>query len=194
MSSQRGKIIILTAPSGGGKSTMAKRLLSDFPQIKFSVSATTRAPRKGENNGVDYYFLSRKEFQERIDNEEFLEWEEFYNGTMYGTLKADVESELNKGYFVMLDIDVLGAVNVKRMYREEALSIFISPPSFEVLEKRLRNRGTESEKSLDVRLKRARKEIEYAERFDLKVINIDIESTYRKIKSTVQTFLINSKQ
>lgn len=194
MSSQRGKIIILTAPSGGGKSTMAKRLLSDFPQIKFSVSATTRAPRKGENNGVDYYFLSRKEFQERIDNEEFLEWEEFYNGTMYGTLKADVESELNKGYFVMLDIDVLGAVNVKRMYGEEALSIFISPPSFEVLEKRLRNRGTESEESLDIRLKRARKEIEYAERFDLKVINIDIESTYRKIKSTVQTFLINSKQ
>ncbi len=194
MSSHRGKIIILTAPSGAGKSTMAKRLLSDFPQIKFSVSATTRAPRKGENNGVDYYFLSRKEFQERIENNEFLEWEEFYNGTMYGTLKADVESELNKGYFVMLDIDVLGAINVKRMYGDEALSIFISPPSFEVLEKRLRNRGTESEKSLNVRLKRAKKEIEYAERFDLNVINNDIESTYHKIKSIVQTFLINSKK
>ncbi|CAN5324350.1 guanylate kinase [soil metagenome] len=184
----------MAAPSGGGKSTMVKRLLSDFSEIKFSVSATTRAPRKGETDGVDYHFLSRKEFQERIRNDDFLEWEEFYNGTMYGTLKADVESELNKGYFVMLDIDVLGAVNVKSMYGKEALSIFISPPTFDVLEERLRNRGTESENSLDERLKRAKKEIEFADRFDLNVINDDIESTYHKIKSAAQTFLTYSKQ
>jgi len=172
---------------------MAKRLLNDFTEIKFSVSATTRTPRKGETDGIDYHFLSREDFRKRIKDNEFLEWEEFYNGTMYGTLKAAVESELNKGYFVMLDIDVLGALNVKRMYGEKALSIFISPPSFDILRERLRNRGTESDESLVLRLKRAKKELEYADRFDLKVINEDIESTYSKIKRTVQTFLTNSK-
>jgi len=168
---------------------MAKRLLNDFKQIKFSVSATTRAPRKGETDGEDYHFLNRDEFVRRMEEGHFLEWEEFYNGTLYGTLKAAVESELNKGYFVMLDIDVLGALNVKQMYGEDVLSIFISPPSLDVLEDRLRNRGTESDESLDVRLKRAKKEIEFANRFDLEVVNNDLESTYDKIKSTVQTFI-----
>jgi len=193
LSSTRGKIIILAAPSGGGKSTMAKRLLREFPQIKFSVSATTRKPRKGESDGVDYHFLTKDEFQNRIDDNRFLEWEEFYNGTKYGTLKADVESELNKGYFVMLDLDVLGAVNVKKMYGKDALSIFISPPSLNVLEERLRLRGTESEESLSVRLERAKKEISYAGRFDIEVINDSLEQAYSEIKKAVQTFIQNSK-
>lgn len=173
---------------------MAKRLLNDFPEIKFSVSATTRAPRKGETDGADYHFLNRDEFQRRIDEGQFLEWEEFYNGTMYGTLKAAVESDLDKGYFVMLDIDVLGALNVKQIYRENVLSIFISPPSLDVLEGRLRKRGTESDESLEVRLKRAKKEIEFAGRFDLEVVNKEIEATYRIIKGAVQNFINNSKQ
>ncbi len=172
---------------------MAKRLLSDFPQIKFSISATTRQPREGEKNGVDYHFLTRKEFQQRIDDNRFLEWEEFYNGTMYGTMKAAVESELNKGYFVMLDVDVLGALNVKKMYGEEALSIFISPPSVSVLEERLRNRGTESEKSLALRLERAKKEISYADRFDIEIINDSLELAYSEIRQAIQTFIQNSK-
>lgn len=185
-------MIILAAPSGGGKSTMAKRLLNDFSEIKFSVSATTRQPRKGETDGVDYHYLTRTQFLEKVEQGRFLEWEEFYNGTMYGTLKADVESQLNKGYFVMLDVDVLGALNVKKMYGDEALSIFISPPSLKVLEKRLRNRGTESEKSLDLRLERARKELNYADRFDLNIINDKVEPTYSEIKSAVQSFITNS--
>ncbi len=171
---------------------MAKRLLHDFSEIKFSVSATTRKPRKGETDGVDYHYLTRAQFQNKIEQGRFLEWEEFYNGTMYGTLKADVESELDKGYFVMLDVDVLGALNVKEMYGEEALSIFISPPSLIVLEERLRNRGTESEKSLDLRLERAKKELNYADRFDINIINDKIEPAYSKIKQAVQSFITNS--
>lgn len=171
---------------------MAKRLLNDFSDIKFSVSATTRQPRKGETNGVDYHYLTRSQFLKKVEQGRFLEWEEFYNGTMYGTLKADVESELDKGYFVMLDVDVLGALNVKKMYGDEALSIFISPPSLSVLEERLRNRGTESEKSLEVRLERANKELGYADRFDINIINDKIETAYSEIKQAVQSFITNS--
>ncbi|HKL14822.1 MAG TPA: guanylate kinase [Balneolaceae bacterium] len=191
MSDRRGKIIILVSPSGGGKSTMAKKLLDDFDRIKFSVSATTRLPRQGEVNGREYYFMTREAFLERVKNKQFLEWEEFYNGTMYGTLKAHVESELEKGYFIMLDVDVLGALNVKQMYGDNALTIFIKPPSMIVLEQRLRNRGTESEKSLKTRLDRAQKEIAYAEKFDRIVVNDKIETAYSEIKEAVINFISN---
>lgn len=172
---------------------MAKRLLRDFSNIRFSISATTRQPRPGEVDGVDYHFLSKEEFKEKITHDEFLEWEKFYNGTMYGTLEASVEYELNKGYFVMLDVDVLGALNVKDSYGDEALSIFISPPSLSVLEQRLRSRATESDESLLLRLERARSEIKYAHRFDVEVVNDDLESAYKKIKSAVELFITNSK-
>jgi len=191
LSDRRGKIIILVSPSGGGKSTMAKKLLDDFDRIKFSVSATTRLPRQGEVNGREYYFMTREAFLERVKNKQFLEWEEFYNGTMYGTLKAHVESELEKGYFIMLDVDVLGALNVKQMYGDNALTIFIKPPSMIVLEQRLRNRGTESEKSLKTRLDRAQKEIAYAEKFDRIVVNDKIETAYSEIKEAVINFISN---
>jgi len=170
---------------------MAKKLLNDFDRIKFSVSATTRLPRQGEVNGREYYFITREAFLERVRNEQFLEWEDFYNDTMYGTLKAHVESELEKGYFIMLDVDVLGAYNVKQMYGDNALTIFIKPPSMEVLEQRLRNRGTESEKSLKTRLERAQKEIAYADKFDRIVVNDKIETAYSEIKEAVINFISN---
>ncbi|MCC5915005.1 MAG: guanylate kinase [Balneolaceae bacterium] len=187
--SSRGKIIILVAPSGGGKSTMTNRLLEDFDRIKFSVSATTRPPRKGEKEGVHYHFLSRDEFRNRIDRDEFLEWEEFYNGTMYGTLRSVVEKDLNKGYFILLDIDVLGAKNVKQMYGDETLAVFISPPSLDVLKERLKARGTESEETLKTRLERAEKEMSYISDFDTVVVNDDLETAYSEIKQIVSNFI-----
>jgi guanylate kinase len=189
LSSERGKIIILASPSGGGKSTMAKKLLEDFDRMKFSVSATTRLPRQGEVDGREYHFLTKDDFKSRIDEDKFLEWEEFYNGTMYGTLKAHVESELDKGYFIMLDVDVLGALNVKEMYDDQALTIFIKPPSIDILEQRLRNRGTESEESLSLRLERAKTEIEYADKFDVVVVNDKLDAAYSEIKSAVEQFI-----
>ncbi|MFU8812903.1 MAG: guanylate kinase [Balneolaceae bacterium] len=187
--SKPGRIIILVAPSGSGKSTIAKRLINEFPIIRFSVSATTRAPRTGETDGVDYHFLNENEFLKRKESGDFLESEKFYNGTRYGTLKSDVENQLEKGYFVLLDIDVLGALNVKQMYGDDALSIFISPPSLQELEKRLRNRGTEDEKALSVRLERASKEMQYAGRFDLNVVNDNLDQAYNDVKAAVEPFL-----
>lgn len=186
---QRGKIIILVAPSGGGKSTMAKRLLDDFDNLRFSVSATTRPPRKGEKNGVDYHFLSRKEFDRRAAEGAFLEWEEFYNGQRYGTLRSDVENHLNNGYFILLDIEVLGAENVKKMYGNEALAVFLSPPSLDILKARLEARGTESKEMITTRLQRAQKEMACADRFDKIVINDNLEQAYRELKEIISTFI-----
>lgn len=168
---------------------MGKKLLSEFSNLKFSVSATTRPPRAGETDGREYHFLSKNEFEKKVRQNQFLEWEEFYNGTRYGTLKADVESELEKGYFVMLDVDVLGALHVKQLFDENALTIFIKPPSLNILEQRLRNRGTETEESISTRLKRAEKEIQYSEQFDLVVVNDKIDAAYSKIKAAVQQFI-----
>ena len=187
--SKEGKIIVLVSPSGGGKTTIAKRLLSEFEKIKFSVSATTRKPREGEVDGVHYQFISEKRFKELIQKEMFLEWEEFYNGTYYGTLRQNVESELKKGYFVLLDIDILGALNVKEMYGERSLTIFLSPPSLEVLRERLALRGTETEKTLNTRIERAQEEMVYAERFDEVVINDQLDAAYRKVKNLVTNFI-----
>jgi guanylate kinase len=187
--SKKGKILVLVAPSGGGKTTMAKRILDDFDQVRFSVSATTRAPRKGEKDGVNYHYISKEQFKEKIDKGDFLEWEEVYDGTLYGTLRKNVEKELEKGYFILLDIDVLGALNVKKIFEKDALAIFIQPPSIETLKKRLQKRSTDAQKDIQTRLERAKKEMAYANRFDHIIINDDLEKAYSQIKELVTNFI-----
>lgn len=160
--------------------------MQDLDWLRFSVSATTRKQREGEEHGKDYFFLSEEEFREKIAHEEFLEWEEFYNGTLYGTLRSVVENDLKKGYFVLLDIDVLGALNVKNNFGDQALAIFLSPPSLDVLKKRLELRGTETPESLQTRIDRASTEMSYADRFDAIVVNDDLETAYSEILELVQ--------
>ncbi len=185
----KGKLIILAAPSGSGKSTLAKMLFDDFENLKFSVSATTRSPREGEEDGVHYHFLNSEEFQQKIEEQDFLEWEEFYSGTRYGTLRSEVDKKLKTGYFILLDIDVKGAVNIKQIYGEDCLSLFIQPPSLKVLKQRLEDRGTETEQSLGLRLERASEELEYTDRFDQIIINDDLETAYAQLKHTVTKFM-----
>lgn len=187
--SKKGKIIALASPSGGGKSTMTKRLLKDFDNLQFSVSATTRMPRKDEVHGKHYYYISKDDFRKKIKQGEFLEWEEFYNGTMYGTLRETIENDIEKGYFTLLDVDVLGALNVKKSFDDDAITIFLAPPSQEVLKQRLISRGSESEDSLKMRLERADKEMTYKNKFDNVVVNDDLEEAYNELKSIITTFI-----
>ena len=186
---EKGKVIILVAPSGGGKSTMAQRVLEAFDSVKFSVSATTRSPREGEKQGREYYFLTPEEFQERVDRGDFLEWEEFYNGIRYGTLRPDVERLRGEGYHVLLDIEVLGATNIKKIYRNQALAIFLKPPSLQVLRQRLAARGTETEKSLQARLERAEKELAYEDRFDVVIVNDELERAWEELRDVIKQFI-----
>ncbi len=186
---EKGKVIILVAPSGGGKSTMAQRVLEAFDSVKFSVSATTRSPREGEKQGREYYFLTPEEFQERVDRGDFLEWEEFYNGIRYGTLRPDVERLRGEGYHVLLDIEVLGATNIKKIYRNQALAIFLKPPSLQVLRQRLADRGTETEKTLQARLERAEKELAYEDRFDVVIVNDELERAWEELRDVIKQFI-----
>lgn len=186
---KKGKVIILVAPSGGGKTTLARRLFNDFEDLKFSVSATTRPPREGEEDGKHYYFLTEADFDQKISKQAFLEWEEFYGGKKYGTLRSEVDKKLNSGYFVLLDIEVKGALNIKEIYGDECLSLFIKPPSIETLKQRLIDRGTEDDESLSLRLERAKKELTYADQFDQVIINDDLDSAYEQVKDAVSEFM-----
>lgn len=186
---RKGKVIVLTAPSGSGKTSIAKRLLNDFDNLKFSVSATTRKPRDGEINGKDYFFLSDEEFQHKIETGDFLEWEEFYNNTRYGTLRSEVDKQLESGYFILLDVEVKGALNIKDIYDDDCLTIFIRPPSLKVIGERLTNRGTETEETLALRMQRAKMEIEFADKFDVAIINDDFETAYGEAKEVVERFI-----
>lgn len=190
ISTDKAKVIVIVAPSGAGKTTIAQKLLNEFPQIRFSVSATTRPPRKGEVDGRDYYFLTDEEFDEKIEQEAFLEWEH-YSGNRYGTLRSEVDKLIETGYFPLLDIEVKGARNVKRIYGSKAVSIFIEPPSMEVLKKRLSNRGSETDESLRKRIKRAKQEMSYSDRFDYAVVNDDLDTAYGEVKKIVEPFIID---
>jgi len=186
--SNHGKIIVIVAPSGAGKTTIAQRLLKEYPQIKFSVSATTRPPRKGETDGQDYYFLDEDEFDQKVDDNQFLEWE-FYSGNKYGTLRSEVDKLVESGYFPLLDIEVKGALNVQKLYNSGVVSIFIEPPSMDELANRLSNRGSETDKSLSKRLERAEMEMKYADHFDHSVVNDDLETAYAEVKEIIESYI-----
>lgn len=185
----KGKLIIFSAPSGAGKSTIVKRLLQQLPQLAFSTSATSRAPRAGEQEGQHYYFISAEEFQEEIKRDAFLEWEEVYPGLYYGTLRAEVERLWESGKQVVFDIDVVGGLNLKQQFGENALALFVQPPSLATLEERLRNRGTESEEKLQMRLAKAEQEMATATSFDHILVNDNLEHAVNEALHLVRRFL-----
>jgi len=179
----KGLLIVISAPSGTGKTTLTHMLLKEFPDMEFSVSYTTRKPRPGEVNGKDYFFVDRETFEKMIEEGDFLEWAEVY-GNLYGTSKSQVLKALNEGKDILLDIDTQGALQVKRNF-PEAVLIFILPPSFKELERRLRSRGTDDEETIERRLKIARVEVERAPLYDYIVVNDRLEKAYEKLKSIV---------
>jgi len=189
VASKAGRILILTAPSGAGKTTIVRHLLKHFPQLAFSVSATTRPPRPGEVDGKDYYFLSSAAFQERINSGAFVEWEEVYPGRFYGTLRSEIERLWALGKAIIFDIEVKGATNIKRYYPHGSLAVFVQPPSQEVLLARLRSRSTEDEDSLKVRLARAAEELSYANSFDTILLNDHLGTTLEKAEVLTANFL-----
>ncbi|SMO56377.1 guanylate kinase [Fodinibius sediminis] len=186
--SKSGKVIVIVAPSGAGKTTLAKRLLEEYPSIRFSISATTRPPRKDEVDGEDYYFLTDQEFDRKIENHDFLEWER-YSSYRYGTLRSEVDKLVESGYFPLLDIEVNGALNVQKIYGSAAVSIFIEPPSMEVLQERLQKRGSETTDSVEKRMERAEMEMQYAHHFDHTVVNDDLDTAYVQIQAIVEPFI-----
>jgi len=181
-------VIVLTAPSGAGKTTIAHRVLEELPEMGFSVSATTREARPDEVDGEDYHFLSTEEFERRIEAGDLLEYEEVYPGQFYGTLRSEIASKSEKGP-VLLDIDVEGALNVKRAFGDKALVIFVAPPSKEELRERLKGRGTESEDALAGRLDRADRELKKQDAFDAVVVNDDLDTAVEETLSRIRQFL-----
>lgn len=186
---KKGKLIILSAPSGAGKSTIVQALLKKDYKLEFSISATSRAPRGEEKDGVEYYFLSPEEFKNRIAQDAFLEWEEVYANNYYGTLKSEVERITSKGNNIVFDVDVVGGVNIKKMYGDDALSLFIQPPSIEELRNRLKNRGTDSDEKIAVRIAKAEKELDYAKQFDHVIINDNLEHALENAEKVLTSFL-----
>ena len=187
----KGRLIIVSAPSGSGKSTIIKWLMEQHPELNlsFSVSCTSRQPRGNEQDGGEYFFLSPEEFRQRIDNDEFLEYEEVYEGRFYGTLKAQVERQQKAGQNVVFDVDVKGGCNIKRHYGDEALSLFIQPPSIDVLRERLTKRGTDAPEVIEQRLERAAFELSFAEKFDRVVVNDDLATAEEEAYSIVKAFI-----
>lgn len=188
--SMKGKCLIFSAPSGSGKSTIVNYLLG-HPELRmaFSISATSRAPRGTEQNGVEYFFLTEEEFRRRIEADDFLEYEEVYAGCFYGTLKEQVYKLLDEGKNVVFDVDVKGGCNIKRFFGDRALSMFIQPPSVQELERRLRNRGTDSDEMIAKRVAKAEYELGFAPEFDITIVNDDLETACLQALQAVSSFI-----
>lgn len=187
----KGKLIIVSAPSGSGKSTIVNWLMKEHPELKlyFSISCTSRAPRGEEQDGVEYFFLTPEAFKEKIANEEFLEYEEVYENRYYGTLKSQVEQQREAGQNVVFDVDVKGGVNIKRHYGDEALSLFIQPPSVAALRSRLEGRGTDTPEAIQQRLAKAEYELSFASQFDCVIVNDNLETAKQEALKVLQDFL-----
>jgi guanylate kinase len=185
----KDKTIIVSAPSGAGKTTIVKYLLENIPQLEFSVSACSRPKREGETDGRDYYFISAEDFRKKIGNDEFVEWEEVYPGNYYGTLKSELQRIWKKGSIPIFDVDVIGGLNLKKYFGDKALAIFIQPPSMEILERRLRGRNTENEESLKKRLIKVEYEMTFADRFDRIVVNANLQDSLDTALGIVNKFI-----
>lgn len=185
----KGKLIIFSAPSGAGKTTIVQHLLKRVPSLSFSISATTREQRRDEVDGKDYYFISQSDFLHKIAQKEFVEFEEVYSGTFYGTLRSEIQRIWAGGKHVIFDIDVEGGLHLKKKYGDNALAIFVDPPSLEVLIERLTSRGTDAPEKLVERIKKADKELQYAERFDVVLKNYDLKIACAEAEKLVADFL-----
>ena len=182
------KVIIFSAPSGSGKSTVVNHLLSKCPQLELSISATSRPPRGSEKDGVEYYFLSNEEFERRIANDEFVEYEQVYKGRYYGTLKAELERIWSAGHIIAFDVDVKGGVNLKKIFGDDALSVFIKAPSVEVLRERLINRGTDTPEAIEERVAKAQEEMAYAPQFDYVLVNDNLEACLKEAEGLLDQY------
>jgi guanylate kinase len=183
------KLIVVSAPSGSGKTTLVQSLLSQNLPLSFSISATSRPPRGKEQDGVDYHFLELDDFKKKIEADAFVEYEEVYPGKFYGTLRSELEKKWSKGQHIIFDVDVVGGLNIKSQYPDQTLAIFIQAPSLDVLEQRLRSRGTESEALLQERLAKAKMEMEQASKFDFLLVNDDLEISKKDFSERVKAFL-----
>lgn len=184
-----GKLVIFSAPSGSGKTTIVRELLKRFDCFEFSISATSRKPRGQEQHGVDYYFMTNEEFKAHVENDDFVEWEEVYQGTCYGTLKAEMNRIWDNGHVILFDVDVMGGINLKRLFGEDACSVFIMPPSVEELERRLRGRGTDAEDVIIKRIAKAEFELSKADAFDHVVVNDDLQEAVDTTAAIIADFI-----
>ena len=184
-----GKVIIFSAPSGSGKTTIVRELLKRFPQFEFSVSATSRAPRGCERHGCDYHFMTHEEFMQAVAENRFVEWEEVYKGTCYGTLRSEVERIWAKGNIIVFDVDVIGGINLKRIFGDDACSIFVMPPSIGELRRRLVCRGTDAPEVIDRRVAKAEYELGFAPKFDTVIVNDDLETAKAEALKVITQFL-----
>lgn len=188
----QNKVMIFSAPSGAGKSTIVNHLLKSFDIFEFSISATSRKPRGTERDGKEYYFLTEEEFRRKIAGGELVEYEEVYPGSFYGTLRSEVERIWANGHVILFDVDVKGGVNIKRLYGSQALSVFVQPPSLEVMEQRLRARGTDSEEAIRTRVAKAAEEMTFAPQFDVILVNDNLEESFRKAEELVKKFCLGA--
>lgn len=184
-----GKCVIFSAPSGAGKTTIVHHLIKQNLGLEFSVSACSRAPRPNEEDGKDYHFLGIQGFKDKIEEDAFLEWEEVYSNNFYGTLKSEIERIWANGKAVIFDVDVIGGLNLKKIFQEAAFAVFVKPPSYEELEKRLRNRSTETEDKIQQRMSKAKKELSFAPEFDYILVNDDLETACQTAEDLIRKFL-----